>query len=148
MRPGELQHMSAGTGIRHSEFNPSATEPVHLYQIWIEPERAGLQPSYGQKAFPLAGRLSGWQRVASHSAADGALKIHTDAELFLAVLAPGAAREYQFAPGRHGWLQVLRGSVVANSENLVTGDGVAISDEKSLRISASQDAEVLLFDLA
>jgi redox-sensitive bicupin YhaK (pirin superfamily) len=145
--PGELQYMSAGTGIRHSEYNPSPTAPVHLYQIWIEPERGGLQPSYGQKAFALVGRQRGWQRVASHTGADGALQINTDAELFLAVFADGDFREFKFAPGRHGWLQVLRGSVTANDQFLSAGDGLALSDEPALRVSASQDAEVMLFDL-
>lgn len=148
LRPGEFQHMGAGTGVRHSEFNPSATEPVHLYQIWLTPEREGLAPSYEQKAFAAAGRQFGWQRVASPTGEDGSLTIRQDATLLLAALEDGSAREYAFTPGRHGWLQVLRGNVSANGHALAAGDGMALSDEPRLTLLGTSAAEVLLFDLA
>ncbi|MFL5330050.1 MAG: pirin family protein [Gemmataceae bacterium] len=148
LRPGELQHITAGSGIRHSEFNPSPSEPVHLYQIWLEPDQVGLKPGYDQKAFPLEGQQNGWQRVASPTGADGSLVIHQDAELLRSVLKSGETRDYPFKPGRHGWLQVLRGTVTANGEKLSAGDGLALSDERELQVAANDAAEVLLFDLS
>src|SRR5262245_53590238 len=107
LRPGELQHMTAGRGIRHSEFNPSATEPVHLYQIWLSPRAAALPPSYSQKAFDAKGRAGRWQLVASPDGTDGSLKIEQDAKIHLATLAPGSELTFDLGTGRHGWLQVL-----------------------------------------
>lgn len=149
IRPGEFQVMTAGTGILHSEFNPSPTEPVHLYQIWLLPERKSLPPRYDQRTFPVSGRENGWQRVASGSNRDGTLTIHQDAEILLTALAPGAIREYEFASGRHGWLQVLRGTVTANATDLKAGDGLALTDEPRLTLQAGAGpAELMLFDLA
>jgi len=148
LRPGEFQRMTAGTGITHSEFNPSSTEPTHLYQIWLFPERNGLTPSYEQKAFPEPGRHNRLQLVASRDAADGSLLIHQDARIYLATVDAGQAVTATLAPDRHAWLQVLRGSVHLNGVALQTSDGVAVSDETKLEIQATTDAEVMLFDLA
>ncbi len=147
LRPGEFQRMSAGTGITHSEFNPSKTEPVHLYQIWLLPERKGLTPSYEQKAFPTETMKNELRLVASREPADGALLIQTDASIYLSKLDAGRLVTHDLAPGRHVWLQVLRGTVTLNGQPLATSDGVAVSDETRLTIEASTDAEVMLFDL-
>ncbi|MFO0919332.1 MAG: pirin family protein [Planctomycetaceae bacterium] len=148
LRPGEFQRMSAGTGITHSEFNPSSTEPVHLYQIWLFPESKGLTPSYEQQAFPTIGRHNQWQLVASRDAADGSLLIHQDARIYLADLENGRQISHVLAPGRHAWLQVLRGAVTLNGQLLETSDGAAISEETVLNVQATTDAEIMLFDLA
>ena len=147
LRPGELQHMSAGTGIRHSEFNPSDAEKVHLYQIWIRPERAGLTPRYGQRKFEPADREDTWQVVASPDGREESLPIQTDASIYLVDLNEESEATYEFAPERHGWLQVLRGSVRCGEVILSAGDAVAISDESLLRVSAEEKAELMLFDL-
>lgn len=148
LRPGELQRMSAGTGIRHSEFNPSPTEPVHLYQIWLFPEQKGLTPSYEQKGFPAAERHNRLRVVASPTAREGSLKINQDAELFLATLDDGVSLRHELKPGRHAWLQVLRGTVQVGDQALIAGDGLAVSDEPALALAAKGASEVLLFDLA
>lgn len=147
LRPGEFQRMTAGTGITHSEFNPSSTEPVHLYQIWLYPERSGLTPSYEQKAFPVGSRSNQLRLVASRDAAEGSLTIHTDARIYLAELTSAAEVQHDLAAGRHAWLQVIRGFVSVNGLDLATSDGVAISDETALTIRAHSAAEVMLFDL-
>ena len=148
LRPGEFQRMSAGTGITHSEFNPSADEPVHLYQIWLFPEQNGLKPSYEQKRFDEAERRNRLRLVASPTASEGSLLIHQDARIFLSSLDAGREVEYELASGRHAWLQVLRGAVTLNGQPLDTSDGAAISQESRLAIAANGDAEVMLFDLA
>ncbi len=148
LRPGEVQRMSAGTGIRHSEFNPSATEPVHLYPIWLLPDQKGLTPSYEQKALDPAKKYNRFQLVAAPDGRDGALAIHQDAELFLADLTDGATVTHTLRAGRAGWLQVLRGNVMLNGQALEAGDGVAVVDEATLMVAAKKDAEVLLFDMA
>lgn len=148
LRPGEFQRMSAGTGITHSEFNPSPTEPVHLYQIWLRPERKGIPPSYEQKKFSEQGRHNQWQLVASRVAEGNSLTIHQDAKIFLSALDPGQRLNYAVPPNRHAWLQILRGAIELNGDTLTAGDGVAVSDEDSLVLTAQSDAEVMLFDLA
>lgn len=148
LRPGELQRMTAGSGIRHSEFNPSASEPVHLYQIWLLPERKGLEPSYDQRPFPAAGRRGKWQLTASPDGRDGSLAIRQDAEIYLAELAPGESLDFALKSGRHAWLQTLRGDVQVNGQPLAAGDGAAISEESSLSVRADGAAEVMLFNLA
>jgi redox-sensitive bicupin YhaK (pirin superfamily) len=148
IRPGELQRMTAGTGITHSEFNPSESEPVHLYQIWLLPERDGLEPSYEQKAFPEKDRHNRLTLVASPDGRDGSLSIRQDARLYLASLEGGREVSHALAPGRHAWLQVLRGGVTANGLPLSAGDGAAVSDESRLAIHADGPSEVLVFDLA
>jgi hypothetical protein len=148
LRPGELQRMSAGSGIRHSEFNPSATEEVHLYQIWLLPRAAGLAPSYEQKVFSDEARRNRLRLVASPSGENGSLTIQQDARLYLATLDAGTKLAHDLAPGRHAWLQVLRGAITLNGQPLATSDGAAVSDETQLSIISSEPAEVLLFDLA
>lgn len=148
LRPGEFQRMSAGTGITHSEFNPSETEPVHLYQIWLLPERKGIEPSYEQKRFDEAEMRNRLRLVASRDAADGSLLIHQDARIYLCRLDAGEQVGHELAGSRHAWLQVLRGSVSLNGQALRTSDGAAVSEERALAIEAPGDAEVMLFDLA
>jgi redox-sensitive bicupin YhaK (pirin superfamily) len=147
LRPGEFQRITAGTGVMHSEFNPSRTEPVHFYQIWLLPERKGLKPGYEQKAFAEAQRRGRLQLVASRDGRDGSLTIHQDADIFLASLA-GQEVSHELKPGRHAWVQVLRGAVDLNGVALAEGDGAAVSDEAALRLTAGDRAEVMLFDLA
>src|SRR5881394_3856940 len=125
LRPGEMQHMSAGSGIRHSEFNPSATEPVHLYQIWLLPRAKGLTPSYSQKAFPAEERSGRWQLVASPDGAKSSLKIEQDSRIYLASIDAGREISHEFGPDRYGWLQILRGSVELDEHKLEAGDSMA-----------------------
>lgn len=148
LRPGELQRMSAGSGIRHSEFNPSDVEPVHLYQIWLTPREVGLVPSYEQKAFAAAERLDRLRLVASPDGSEGSLTIQQDARIYLSTLSLGTNLGHRLAVGRHAWLQVLSGRVALNDQPLETSDGAAVSDEQLLSMSASEPAEVMLFDLS
>jgi redox-sensitive bicupin YhaK (pirin superfamily) len=147
LRPGEFQRMSAGTGITHSEFNPSDSEPVHLYQIWLYPERKGIEPSYEQKRFAAEEQHNRLRLVASPDAAEGSLLIHQDARIFLATLEDGRQVNHSLANGRHAWLQVLRGNVTLNGQELETSDGAAVSEEDFLTIQANGAAEIMLFDL-
>ena len=148
LRPGEFQRMSAGTGLTHSEFNPSNEEPVHLYQIWLFPERKGIAPSYEQKRFAEEERHNQLRMVASREATDGSLLIHQDARIFLSSLDGGCSVKHVLLPGRYAWIQVLRGTVALNGQSLATSDGASISDESELEIVASQSAETMLLDLA
>jgi redox-sensitive bicupin YhaK (pirin superfamily) len=148
LRPGEFQRMSAGTGITHSEFNPSANEPVHLYQIWLYPQRKGIEPSYEQKRFPEEERHNRLRLVASRDAEDHSLLIHQDARIYLANLDEGVEIVHSIEEGRGAWLQVLRGSVTLNGQRLGTSDGAAVTEERSLAVQASENAEIMLFDLA
>lgn len=147
IRPGDVQRMSAGTGILHSEFNPSKTAPVHFLQIWIIPDRAGLPPSYEQKAFPAAERSGRLRLVAAPDGRDGAVTLHQDARLFVADLAAGGRVAHQLGRGRGAWLQVARGIIALNGTEMREGDGAAVEDEPSMAIAADTDAEILLFDL-
>jgi quercetin 2,3-dioxygenase len=146
IRPGEVQRMTAGTGIRHSEFNNSPGEPLHFLQIWILPEKQGLPPGYEQKAFER--RPGELRLVGSRDGHDGSITIHQDANLYAATLRPGDTVEHRFADGRHGWVQVARGAVTLNGQPLGQGDGAAISNEKLLKLAANENAEIVLFDLA
>jgi redox-sensitive bicupin YhaK (pirin superfamily) len=146
IRPGEVQRMSAGTGIRHSEFNASKTAPVHLLQIWLLPERAGLPPSYEQRTVPFSS--DALRLIASPDGRDGAVTIHQNAEIWAGRLASGVSVSHTLAAGRHAWLQVARGDVTLNGTALHAGDGAAVSDESAVTIHADTGAEVLLFDLA
>src|SRR5258708_10804124 len=146
--PGDGQKMTAGSGIRHSEFNPSTTEPVHLLQIWITPEKDGLKPSYEQKSFPEEEKRRQLRVIASRDASNGSVKINQDAQLYVSLLQAGEEVSHDLSAGRHGWLQIARGAVELNGKKLTQGDGAAISDEKKLSIKGTEDAEVLLFDLA
>ena len=148
LRRGEVQRMSAGTGVTHSEFNGSETEPVHFFQIWILPERSGITPGYEQKLFPEEERHGKLRLLVAPGGADGALTIHQDVRIYSAILADAVSVDHELAPGRAAWLQVARGSVQLNGTTLMQGDGAAVEDETQLQIVASGDAEVLLFDLA
>lgn len=145
IRPGEAQIMSAGTGVLHSEANPSRTEPVHLLQIWLHPERPGLPPRYDQKSF--AGRR-GLFPIAARDECDGAVAIIQDAVILVAKLAAGEAVTHPVAEGRHAWVQVARGSVRLGDQTLQAGDGAALSGERAVALTALEDAEALVFDLA
>ncbi len=150
LRPGEVQRMSAGTGIHHSEFNGSAQEPVHFLQIWLLPDRPGHRPSYEQRAFPEAERRGVLRLVASPDGAESSTTIHQDARVFATLLAPGRTVEHVLAPGRHAWVQVARGAVQVNGVSLSAGDGAAVSAEPLLRLAGAgaEEAELLVFDLA
>lgn len=145
LRPGELQHMTAGTGVMHSEFNPSPKDPTHLLQIWILPERKGLKPEYEQLAFPDADLRGKFYLVAG---LDAPVTIHQDANLYIARLTKGHVATHPLKPGRHAWAQIARGSVRLNGMELKAGDGAALSKESEVRVEASETSEVLLFDLA
>jgi redox-sensitive bicupin YhaK (pirin superfamily) len=146
--PGEVQRMSAGTGIDHSEFNHSKSERVHFLQIWILPEKDGLAPGYEQRAFPLDAKRDALLLVASRDGRDGSVTVHQDVAIHAGRLAAGARVEYALRSGRHAWIQVARGKVAVNGVALEAGDGLAASDEPKLEITATEAAEVLLFDLA
>ncbi|HEY1503548.1 MAG TPA: pirin family protein [Stellaceae bacterium] len=147
IRPGEIQRMSAGTGIEHSEFNASQSEPVHFLQIWLIPEKRGLPPSYEQKPVPLEDRLGKLRLVAAPDAKDGAVTLHQDARVYVANLAAGERISHDIAPGRGVWVQVARGIVGLNGTEMRESDGAAMEDEKNAMIEAETEAEVLLFDL-
>ena len=148
LRAGEFQRMSAGTGITHSEFNPSNTDPVHLYQIWLYPEQKGITPSYEQKHFPIEERQNKLRLVASRDATDGSLLIHQDAAVYLGTLDQGCELMHEQKSDRHAWLQVLRGSCRVANHKLESGDGIAISDQTSVPIVAESACEVMLFDMS
>jgi redox-sensitive bicupin YhaK (pirin superfamily) len=149
--PGDVQRMSAGTGVLHSEFNHSKDESVHLLQIWLLPEERGIKPSYEQKNFSRDEKLNRLRLLASPDGREGSVAIHQDAELYTSVLEGGKVVDYDLKPGRHAWLQVARGNVEVNGKQLKHGDGAAISDESKLTITGravSEDTEILLFNLA
>jgi len=148
IRPGEVQRMSAGTGVTHSEFNSSQTELVHFLQIWILPERTGLPPGYEQRAFPTAEKQGELRLVASRDGREGSVTIHQAVDLYASLLAPGEVVTHPLSRGRHAWVQVARGSIMLNDSPLSAGDGAAVSDETRLTVTATDQAEVLLFDLA
>jgi redox-sensitive bicupin YhaK (pirin superfamily) len=148
IHPGEVQRMSAGTGVTHSEFNPSQTELVHFLQIWILPERAGLPASYEQRAFPAAEKQGKLRLVASRDGREGSVTIHQAVDLYVSVFAPGETVTHRLLPGRSAWVQVTRGAITLNDTALSVGDGAAVSEETLLTMTAQVEAEVLLFDLA
>lgn len=148
IRPGDVQRMSAGTGVSHSEANPSQTDPVHLLQIWILPKQIGLDTSYEQKFFADDLKRNKLSLVASEGGSNGSVTVHQDVSLHAAVLDQGKEVSYELKPNRHAWLQVARGAVALNGMNLEQGDGAAISKETDLRITGREQSEVLLFDLA
>jgi len=145
--PGEVQRMSAGTGVTHSEFNHSRSEPVHFLQIWILPERVGLPPSYEQRAFPAAEKQGKLRLVASRDGREGSVTIHQAVDLYTSVLAPGEAVTHRLTPGRSAWIQVAHGTIMLNDTALSAGDGAAVSEETQLPVTAKDRAELLLFDL-
>ncbi len=148
LRPGEVQYMSAGTGIRHSEFNPSDAEPVHLYQIWLLPREAGLTPRYEQRPYAVEDRQGRWQAVAAGDGRDGAIPIQQDASIQLADLAVGQKLTYDLHESRSAWLQVMSGSLIVGGHDLSAGDGLAVSEQQGLEVTATSPASVMLFDLA
>lgn len=148
IRPGDVQRMTAGTGVRHSEQNASDQERVHLLQIWILPNTVGLEPGYEQKAFSEDERRGRLRLIASEDSRDGSVEVHQDVSLFASVLPAGQEVEHSMDQQRYAWIQVARGAVEVNGETAEQGDGLVVVGESSLRIRAQQDAEVLLFDLA
>jgi quercetin 2,3-dioxygenase len=148
IRPGEVQRMSAGTGIRHSEYNASKTDPVHLLQIWILPEQNGIEPSYEQKKFELDQAQGQLKLVGSRDGREGSVTIHQDVSLYAGTLQNGDTITYSLTPGRAVWLQVARGAVTLNGQPLTAGDGAAIAQESNLTLEGTQAAEILLFDMA
>ena len=150
IRPGDGQRMSAGTGIRHSEFNPSPTEPVHLLQIWIIPDKDKFdrEPSYEQKPFAEAEKRGRWRLIASPTGEQGSVTIQSDAKLLVTKLAAGESLPIALDPRRYGWLQMAKGAASLNGTQLNQGDGAAVTEESALTLTASEEAEVLLFDLA
>lgn len=148
IRAGDVQRMSAGTGITHSEFNPSRSEPVHLLQIWILPQQLGLDPSYEQKTFPEGAKRGRLCLVASPDARAGSLAVHQDVDLYASVLETGERVTHTLSQGRHAWMQVARGAVSVNGQAVGAGDGAAMSNEKTLDIRGDASSELLLFDLA
>jgi quercetin 2,3-dioxygenase len=147
LRPGEVQYMSAGTGIEHSEFNPSKDEPLHLLQIWLMPNGENLTPTYAQKPFPFADRQDKLLLTASPDGRDGSIKIHSDAELYVSKLSAGKQVEHRANVLKNAWVQVISGEVDVNGNKLASGDGAAITGEESLKIRADKDADLLLFAL-
>ncbi len=148
IRPGDVQRMSAGTGVTHSEYNHSPSELVHFLQIWLLPEREGLPPSYEQKHFPASERTGALRLVAARDGREGSVAVHQDVSLYAALLGESDAVMHTLAPGRHAWVQVARGRCELNGHALEAGDGAALSDERELRIGSPRGAEVLVFDLA
>ena len=148
MRPGEVQVMSAGSGVTHSEFNGSREEPLHFLQMWVVPRSQGTEPRYEQKAFADEERRSRLRLVVSPDGAEGSLTIDQDARLYTSLLGEGDAAEHRFEPGRSGWLHVARGRIRLGEEELGPGDGAAIQDEASVELVGMDDAEVVLWDLA
>jgi len=148
IRPGDVQRMSAGTGIRHSEWNPSSTDAVHLLQMWIEPDQEGGPPAWEQKHVPAGERRGRWRRIVDGEGRDGALKMRADASLSTTLLAPGQEVVYETEPGRGLWLHVARGDVTANGTRLASGDALELEDEPRLVVKADADSELMLFDLA
>jgi quercetin 2,3-dioxygenase len=148
IKPGDVQYMSAGTGVAHSEFNASNTEPVHLYQIWMFPDRPGYAPAYDQKNFSDAEKRGQLRLVVSPDGRDGSMKIRQDNELYATILGPGDRVKHQLKPERHAYVQVAKGSATLNGAPLETGDGAEVSGEQALELTGIKEAEVLLFDLA
>lgn len=149
MRPGDVQRMSAGTGILHSEINPSDQEPVHLLQIWLLPGETGIDPSYEQTYFPMEEKQGALRLVGAADGRDGAVTIHQDVSLYATRLAPGEAVTHQTDHDRLIWVQVARGSITLNDQPMTAGDGAAIEQETTLTLTGiGDDSEVLLFDMA
>ncbi len=148
IRPGEVQRMTAGTGVRHSEKNPSPKKPVHFLQIWIEPDRPGIAPSYEQRALPKTTPEKPLALIASREGGNGSVTVHQDVKVWLATLREGTQASYPIAPGRYAWVHVATGRATVNGQSLAEGDGVALSDEAAVELVGRADARVLIFDLA
>jgi redox-sensitive bicupin YhaK (pirin superfamily) len=148
IRPGDVQRMSAGTGVTHSEFNASRSERVHLLQIWILPEQRGLRPSYEQKSFSDDEKRGKLRLVGSRDGRDGSVTIHQDVDLYAALLEPGQSLRHALRPKRHAWVHVARGSAKVNGIELEAGGGAALSEESEVELEGPSGSEILLFDLA
>jgi hypothetical protein len=151
IRPGDVQRMSAGSGVAHSEYNASQADPVHFLQIWLMPSQRGIAPSYEQKTFPPEQKLGQLRVVASPDGRDGSVTLHTDATLYAGLFGSGQSARLDLAPGRHAWVHVARGSARVNGQELAAGDAVALSDEAAVVVEGLAEAdvgEVLVFDLA
>ena len=148
IRPGDVQRMTAGTGVQHSEFNHSGDDLVHFLQIWILPERPGLEPGYEEKRFEREEKLDQLRLVGSRDGRNGSVTIHQDVDLYAGLLSEGTELTHVFATGRSGWLQVVRGDVILDGQALTAGDGAAITDLEQATVIAASEAEVLLFDMA
>lgn len=147
IRPGDAQRMTAGTGVTHSEFNPSRDAPIRLLQMWIVPNRPGLAPGYGQRNFGEAERRARLCQIVSPDGQDGSITINQDARIFAGLIGDGVWREYVLKSGRRAWLQIARGEVLVNGTRLGEGDGAAIEEEPNIRIQSAGDSEVVIFDL-
>jgi redox-sensitive bicupin YhaK (pirin superfamily) len=147
LKAGDVQRISAGTGIAHSEFNYSPIEPVHLLQIWIHPERKGVKPAYAERSLGNGSAKQGLTLVASRGGRDGSVSIHQNVDLWLARLSEGAGATHTLKPGRHAWVQMAEGEATLNGQTLRAGDGAALSDEASVTLTAKVPAQALLFDL-
>jgi redox-sensitive bicupin YhaK (pirin superfamily) len=147
IRPGEIQFMRAGTGVRHSEFNHSQAEPVHFLQIWIVPDTDGLPPAYGQRAFDHDAATRGFVLLASRDGRDGSVQVQQDVDLWMTLVGEGESRALRLRPGRSAWVHVARGSVSLNATVLGEGDGAAVTGEETLSFTGREPAEVLVFDL-
>ena len=148
IRPGDVQRITAGTGVSHSEANPSTEDPVHLLQIWIMPQERGLKPDYEQKFFSDEQKQGRLCLIASADGRDGSVSVRQDVSVYASVLEAGQSLNYQLAPNREAWIQVARGAVTFNAENLEQGDGAAVSGESKLTVTGKDRAEILLFDMA
>jgi quercetin 2,3-dioxygenase len=148
IKPGEAQIMSAGTGITHSEFNPSNADPVHFLQIWILPNQQGIAPRYEQRSFPTEEKQGKLRLIVAPDGGQGAVTINQDVELYVAQLEPGQTIHYQVKPERYAWVQLAQGNLTLNDESLQAGDGIQISGAEELTLLADTEAEVLIFDLA
>ena len=147
IRPGDVQRMSAGTGVRHSEFNASDSDPLHFLQIWILPEEKGLAPGYEQRTFAAEEKNGKLRLVGSRDGREGSVTIHRDVDLYAALLEDGETLGHAFANGRNGWVQIAGGSVLLNGNQLYPGDGVAIEVQAEITLTGTSAAEVLLFDM-
>jgi redox-sensitive bicupin YhaK (pirin superfamily) len=148
IRPGDVQRMSAGTGVLHSEMNGSETEGVHFLQIWLMPDQRGIPPSYEEKKFEAADKAGRLRLIAARDAREGAVAINQDVDLYSGLFTAGEGTRFELRPGRHAWIQVAQGGVTLNGETLQQGDGAAVSDESQIDLKATEASEVLLFDLA
>jgi redox-sensitive bicupin YhaK (pirin superfamily) len=148
IRPGDVQRMSAGTGVRHSEYNASKSEPVHFLQIWLMPAERGITPSYEQKAFTADEKRGRLRVVASPDGRDGSVTVHSDAVLHAGLFDKGESAELPLREGRHAWVHVARGKVRVNGKELAAGDGAAVSEQASVKVEGVDGGEVLVFDLA
>lgn len=146
IRPGEVQHMSAGTGVRHSEFNPSKDQKTHLFQIWIMPLKEGIAPAYGQKKFEFE-KAKDMTLVVSHKGVDGSLPINQDADIYVAKWKKDQFSDFKLRPGGKAWIQMVKGSLQVNGQKLLSSDAMAITEEESLKLKADEASEFLVFDL-